>query len=249
MPNLNEAMVDEVVRALIWGPTGSGKTTLWGLLARHEKFRPIYCFDFDMRIASLRARLKEEEMSHIFFDEYRDKAIQGEAYIAAEYNSRNFESIKTKYKQDFKTIVIDSGTFCMMSMMSRVLMLDGKPANSNPQLQHYLSVGSMFNELIQRMCGMKLNFILTTLEDTEKDEIVGKVFKGPDLTGKKIGLRIPGYFNELWHTEVAPVPGGDPKYIIRTRSDAIHSARTSFGFLQSTEPQEEIWPKIINGGR
>lgn len=245
MPSLDEALNLDPVRALLFGVSGSAKTTLWGLLSKYEEFRPIYCLDFDLRIASLRARLTTEEMANIKFDSFRDRLVQGESYVAAESISRNIKGLNTKYGVEFKTIVIDSGTFMTNQIMNRVLMMDGgKPATTNPQLQHYLQLQSLQAELISRLAYCGLNFIFTCHEDTSKDEITGRLFKGVDLNGKSAN-KIPGYFNEIWHTEVRMKPGGDPEYVVRTRSDAIYSARTSYSSLKTVEPQEEIWPKII----
>jgi AAA domain-containing protein len=246
MPSLDEAIGKEPVRALIYSPTGTGKTSLWGLMSKYEEFSPIYCLDFDLRIASLRAILSPAEMSRIKFDSFRDRAIQGEAYVAAEAISRNVKGLNSKYGVEFKTIVVDSGTFMATQIMNRVLMMDGgKPATSNPQLQHYLQLQSLQAELIGRLAFSGLNFIFTAHEDTSKDEITGRLFKAVDLNGKSAN-KIPGYFNEIWHPEIRMQPGGVPQYVVRTRSDAIYSARTSFRQLESVEPQEAIWKKILS---
>lgn len=246
MPILSEAILKEPIRSLIYGVSGSAKTTLWGLMAKYEQFYPIYCMDFDLRIASLRARLTAEEMSRIRFDPFRDNKVQGEAYIAAESLSRNIPALNTKYNCEFKTIVVDSGTFMTTQIMNRVLMLDGgKPATQNPQLQNYLQLQSFQAEFISRLAFSGLNFIFTCHEDTNKDEITGRLFKSVDLNGKSAN-RIPGYFNEIWHTEITKEPAKEEStYKVRTRSDAIYSARTSFSQLKSVELQEDIWPKIL----
>jgi AAA domain len=245
MPKLGDSITHDPLRILEYGVSGNGKTTLWGLMAKYEEFRPIYCLDFDLRIASLRARLSQEEMSFIYFDSFRDRSIQGESYVAAESISRNVKGLNTKYGVEFKTIVIDSGTFMTTQIMSRVLMMDGgKPATTNPQLQHYLQLQSLQAEIISRLAYSGLNFVFTCHEDTSKDEITGRLFKNVDLNGKSAN-KIPGYFNEIWHTEIRMKPGGEPDYVVRCRSDAIYSARTSFSSLLSVENQENIWPKII----
>jgi hypothetical protein len=245
MPVLSEVVEKEPIRALIYGVSGSGKTSLWGLMAKYEPFRPIYCMDFDLRLASLKAVLSPEELKHIYFDHYRDKAIQGEAYVAVELLSRNLASLKARYGVEFRTLVIDSGTFMATQIMNRVLMLDGgKPATTNPQLQHYLQLQALQAELVSRFAFSGLNFIFTCHEDTSKDEVTGRLFKGVDLNGKSAN-KIPGYFNEIWHTEVVQKPGGEPSFAVRTRSDPIYSARTSFKSLMSLEPQDAIWPKVL----
>lgn len=245
MPTLTDAITKEPVRALAYGTTGSGKTTLWGRMAEYEAFRPIYCLDFDLRIASLRARLSADAFKFIYYDEFRDGRVQGEAFIAAQSISNNPASLKGKYGVDFKTIVCDSGTFMGKMIMNRVLMLDGgKAPTTTPQLQNYMQAMSLTEEFVSKMCASGLNFIFTCHEDTTKDEISGRLFKAVDLTGK-MANRIPGYFNELWHCEISQKPGAEPNYVVRTRSDVSYSARTSFGHLSAVEPQETIWKKIL----
>jgi hypothetical protein len=126
-----------------------------------------------------------------------------------------------------------------------VLYLDGgKLATTTPQLQHYMQQMSLAEEFISKLCGSGRNVVVTCHEDTSKDEMTGRLFKAVDLTGK-MANRIPGYFNELWHCEVRQQPGKDPEYVIRTRSDSIYGARTSFRSLLTIESQGEIWPKIL----
>lgn len=249
MPKLDEAITKQPITALIYSPTGGGKTSLLGLMAKYEELRPIYIMDFDLRIASLRAILTPEDMSHIYFDSFRDNKVQGEAFVAAEAISRNIPGLCKKYGIEFKTIAIDSGTFMSTAIMNRVLMLDGgKDPGSKPNWDHYAMLQSLQAMMISRLAFCGLNFIFTCHEDTQKDETLGRVFKSVDLNGKSAN-RIPGYFNELWHCEVQPKPGKDPEYVVRTRSDATYTARTSFGFLDSPEKQGDIWPKILKGGK
>lgn len=228
------------VRAMIYGTSGGGKTTLVGLLAQYEQFRPIYFFDFDLRIQSLRARLDQQYWDFIESDPYRDQQVQGESVVYM------LAKIDKLVPLGFKSAVIDSATFCMKAIMARVLALDGqKPATFTPQLQHYMAQISQFEEIVQRLCGNpKLNVFFTAHEDTNKDEITGRLFKGLDLTGKAAN-RIPGYFNELWHCEVLQTSGKEPEFRVRTRSDMLYPARTTYRTLQAVEKQEEIWQKII----
>lgn len=251
MPQLSTEINEKPLTLLLYGVSGSGKTTLWGRLAEFNKFRPIYCADWDLRLGSLRATLKPDLLEHIYYDEYRDQQIGGEAYIRLEAISRGLDNLDKRFfpKLDnkFKTIVIDSGTFLMDGIMARVLMLEGKTPKDNPQLQNYLAQQSCLRELIQRFTSCGRNFIFTAHEDTDKDEVTGRMFKNLALTGKS-AQKTPGYFNELWHAEVsAPKPGEEANFNVRTRSDVIYSARTSYSFLKTIEKQTDIWQKIVNG--
>ena len=246
MPQLSEVISAHQDTVLLYGVSGSGKTTLWGRMAEYERYSPIFCADFDLRLTSLRASLDEKLLSNIYFEEFRDSNVQGDSYVRLESISRNLGALNAKHGVVFKTLVIDSGTFLMDSIMARVQLLDGgKSARDNPHLQHYMAQQSCLRELIQRFTSCGLHFVFTAHEDTDKDEVTGRMFKNLALTGKS-AQKTPGYFNELWHTEVkAPKPTeSEPSFVVRTRSDAIYSARTSYKFLTSVEPQTEIWKKI-----
>jgi hypothetical protein len=214
-------------------------------MSKYDELQPIYCIDSDLRIGGLRSRLTSEEMGRIFHDPFRDINLQGEAYTAALSIVNNITGLDRKYAVQFRTIVIDSLTFLMKSIMARVLLLDGnKAATTNPQLQHYMSLISLQEELISKLCATGRHVVVTCHEDSQKDEVLGKLFKNVDLTGKSAN-RIPGYFNEFWHTEVRQVPGKEPEFVARLKSDVIYSARTSYRSLAAVEAQGEVWPKIL----
>jgi hypothetical protein len=129
--------------------------------------------------------------------------------------------------------------------MARVLMLDGnKPATFTPQLQHYMQQISLIEELVSRACAKNMAVVMTCHEDTQRDEVLGKLYKAVDLTGKSAN-RIPGYFNEFWHCEVIQSSQKEPQYCVRTRSDMVYAARTSFKSLEAVEQADAIWGKIV----
>ena len=252
MPQLSETIAASPLTLLEYGVSGSGKTTLWARLAEFEAFRPIWCSDWDLRLRAIQATLKPELFQHIYFDEFRDKVVGGESYITLENISRNLPMLDKKYGVAFKTIVIDSGTFMMDGIMARALTLGGRDTKSTPQLQDYMAQQSMLRDLIQRFTSCGRHFIFTAHEESDKDEVTGRMFKNLALTGKS-AQKTPGYFNELWHCEVklGPPDPANPQldrestFGVRTRSDAIYSARTSYKFLNSFEQQGQIWQKIV----
>ena len=60
--------------------SGSGKTTAGAMMVEYEGFYPMYVFDWDLRIGSLRARLPKEYWDRVHSDPYRDIRTQGEAF-------------------------------------------------------------------------------------------------------------------------------------------------------------------------
>lgn len=240
MPTLSETAIYDPIRAAVWGVSGAGKTTLAGLMAAYEEFRPIYFADWDRRIVSLRARVPKELWQFIHSDVYQDSNIQGGGWTAFEAKMINIE------KEGYKTVVIDSMTFMLMGLMNRVLVLGGnRPSTSNPQLQDYLSQQSMVKDMLQKLCAKKLNLICNFHEANDKDEYSGRVFKAFAITGK-LTETVPGYFNEIWHCAIAPMtPGQEPDFIVKSKHDGVYMARTTFKSLKATEKQSDFWPKVI----
>src|SRR3990167_1447224 len=144
---LNETLQLDPIRGLVYGPSGKGKTSLLGQLALHEDLRPVYFFDWDLRIAALRATLPAECWQFIDSDGYRDLNIGGEAFTLMQAKLEKVD------REGFKSVVIDSYTFAMRGMMNRVLTLDGKPSTSTPQVQNYMSQMSLAEDTVARACG------------------------------------------------------------------------------------------------
>jgi hypothetical protein len=234
---LDQILNRDPVRLLLWSASGGGKTTLAGLMAAYEEFYPLYVMDFDLRIASLQAIVPRELWPRIASDPYRDNKIQGEAFLMAQAQIDQLEAKK------FKTVVVDSFSFAMQAIMNRVLAIDGKPSTAIPQLQQYNAQKSLAVDFISRLCAKTFNVVVTCHEDTDKDEVTGRLFKSLDLTGKLAG-KMPGYFNEFWHCEVTQEPGKMPSYMVRTRGDLVYAARTAYK-LEALEPQGKIWGKIV----
>lgn len=235
---LSETLALEPVRVLAYGVSGSAKTTTGAMAVMHEGFYPMYVFDWDLRIGSLRAKLDRQYWDRIQSDPYRDVRTQGEAFAIMQAKIDRLEA------EGYKSIMIDSGTFCLLGIMARVLLLDGgKPATSTPQLQNYMQQQSLFKDVVSRLCSKSLHVIMNCHEDNQKDEVSGRLFKAVDLTGK-LANQVPGYFNEIWHMEVVTTTSGTI-YSVRTRSDFTYAARTSYKTLDSLEAQDKIWGKIV----
>ena len=238
MTNLANHIELDPVRAFVYGVTGSAKTTLAGLTVMYPELAPVYFFDWDLRISSLRAKLPKEYWPAIEVDSYRDTNIGGEGFSLMQAKVE-----KLDYKK-FKTVVVDSMTFMMMGIMNRVLMLASKPITQSPTLPNYMERQSIVKDLLSRMCAKPTNLIWTCMEGAAKDEVNGQVYRSFEMDPKLIPI-IPGYFNEVWHTEVQHLTGQEPQYVVRVRSNETYAARTTYKSLLSVEPQATIWQKII----
>src|SRR5574341_157010 len=149
---LSESMELRPKRGLVYGMSGAGKPILIARMAMFDEFCPLYVFDWDLRIESVRAIIPKDRWSLIDSDPYRDMSMQGEAFLKMQAKAETIVS------QGFKTAFLDSGTFMMKGIMNRVLMLDGKPATDTPQLQHYMKAMSLTEDIVSRLCAKPLNF-------------------------------------------------------------------------------------------
>ena len=248
MPTGNELLMDPYSTVLVGGPSGSGKTSLIAHALKQPTMCPIYVFDFDLRLSSLLAVTLPDKLAMLSYDQYRDTAsLPGSAFTAAEAKLRALTDMFIKQPHDApKTIVLDSLTFCQRVVMNRVLVMDGKPATSNPELQHYKSLMNTVEPFISRLTALPCNIIVTAHDDPVTDKATNMSYIGIDMTGQ-LATRLPGYFNEVWHAELAsgarPI---DPMtYRLRTRSSNIHRCRTCFpAYLDMLEDATQVWAKI-----
>jgi len=247
VPKLTDTIATQPITVLSWSETGKGKSVLAGLTVRHPELSPVYFLDFDGRVGSLAAVLTPEEMERVYFDHYQDGKLQGSSWTAANLIATDLSRLDKKYGVEFKTIVVDSMSFLLDAIMAAVLFRDGgKPATMTPQIQHYMEQQSFVKEFVKNLNGSGRNIIMTCHEDAQKDDTLGKVFKSFDITGK-LANRVPGFFNEIWHSEVIVKTGAATRYAVRVRSDLVYTARTCYKFLPDVVPQADIWGLILKG--
>ena len=242
-----DLMRDKNKRVLLYGRSGSGKTTLAGKMLAIPALCPLYVFDFDLRINSILAVVDQAALlASLSYDQYRDGDHAGSAFTAAETKLRELQS-QIRAGTGPRSVALDSITFMEKSIMSRVLLMDGKPPNAPAQLQHYKSSIAQLEDFISRLCALDCNVLVTAHESIEKDELNGSVFRGISITGKKMPNILPGYFNEVWYAEVQPGNAANPlpQYKIRTSPTNQVIARSVYtGRIDPVETQE-IWTKLV----
>jgi len=257
---LTKFVSSPLITLLVYGKTGTGKTTLTAKAAQFDEFAPLEIIDFDLRLDGLVESIPKELLERIRFQSYRDVSTPGEAYDRAWSRLRELEDIAGKPNTP-KTVSLDSLTFMGKSFLDMVVYLDSTKGESKsggkerygelvavrehygPQMQH-------IERFIQRLTGLKqkgYNVFVTAHEDPTKDEITGRLSRAVDTTGKLVN-RLPGYFNEYWHTEIgqATVLNAPAQFNIRTAPADGIEARTSFSkVLSPVEQQDQIWQKLV----
>lgn len=233
-------------RVLIYGRSGSGKTSVLGKILETSDFCPLFVFDFDLRINSILAVVEHATIiQNLTYEQYRDGPSPGSAFSGAEAKLRELAASIRSGKGP-KTVALDSLTFMEKSIASRVLMMDGKPASFPLALNHYKSIIAQLEDFVSRLCALDCNIIVTAHEDIDKDELSGATTRGIRVVGKALPNVLPGYFNEVWYAEVQAGTIQDPKpqYRIRTAPTNQIIARSTYcGRLDVLETQD-IWKKL-----
>jgi hypothetical protein len=135
--NGSELVKDKNKRVLLYSRSGGGKTSLVGKVLEVPEMCPLYVFDFDLRINSVLAVVDQARIiSNLTYDQYRDGERPGSAFTGAETKLREIAAA-LRAGNGPKTVALDSLTFMEKSIASRVLMMNGKAANSPLELQHY----------------------------------------------------------------------------------------------------------------
>lgn len=256
---LDQLTTDPKITLLLYGATGTGKTTLLAKAAEFDEFAPLEFLDFDLRLDGLVRTLPNDLLRRIRFTSYRDSSIPGEAYDRVFARIRELEAIAGKPEAP-KTIVLDSLSFLDKAFVSMTVYLDAQKGHKDGSAKdrygeliasqdHYGPAMQHIERFIQRLTGLKqkgYNVFVTAHERERVDPVTHLPIVGAQVTGKIFPGRLPGYFNEYWRTavEVNPI-GGSISYFIRPRRTVGIDARTSFGFLSETELQDTIWQKIV----
>ena len=256
---LSKFVSTPLITLLLYGKTGTGKTTLGAKAAQFDEFAPLEIIDFDLRLDGLVESLPPTLLERIRFQSYRDATTPGESFDRAFARLRELEDLAGKPDAP-RTIFLDSLTFFDKASLDMVVYLDaqkGHKEGSNkerygpliaaqddygPTMQH-------IERFVQRLTGLKqkgYNIFVSAHEKDKADPITGRMGISADVTGKKLPNRLPGYFNEYWHTELQMVTNGSTSYLVRTKGVEGVDSRTTFSsIINPVESQDQIWNKII----
>jgi len=259
---LTKFVSSPLITLLVYGKTGTGKTTLVSKVAQFDELAPLEILDFDLRLEGLVESLPKELYERIRFQSYRDTTIPGEAYDRMMARLRELEDMAGKPTAP-KSVFLDSLTFMDRVTLDMVVYLDaqkGLKAESNKDRygegiasqDHYNPAMQHIEHFIQRFTGLKqkgYNVFVSAHDKEVVNPVNGQLGVGADVLGKKgIAVRLPGYFNEYWRTElqISPIANTPVAYIVRTKGLEGVAARTSFPtVLNAVEQQDQIWQKLV----
>lgn len=207
---------------LIYGGSGTGKTEFAGTWPK-----PILYIDTDKGILTLLAspRINMDEIWRIEISNASlDPKVRqpvGFLYVkgilTALADTGMFDQLVPK------TVVLDSLTTTSGYCMDHVLFIN-KHVGQQPTLPDWGRQMRELLEIIKLGVGLDMNFICVAHEQTQRDELSGRVWKLPLITGKLAG-ELSLYFDEVYYAEVKP-KGSLSEYKLTTKATGMITAKS-----------------------
>lgn len=252
MPNAKDQSTSKTHLFLLLGPTGSGKTTQF-LTLPGKKF--MYLFDpnalnsitgqdvdyeqflpdrLSMKISSLKKGVGDRST----------RPISNNAYN--EWEKDFEERLRSDFFASYDAVAFDSCTTLLDMIMDRVLTINGR-AGQWPQQDDYGPQVNTFINIVRTATSMGKTVYFTGHIEAKKDEITGRVFNAPILTGR-LKAKLPLLFTDIFITEAISDREGIVKYTLQTVPDKMNPlARTS---IKTIAPWQDVtldWSKPIVG--
>lgn len=236
---LADVVLGDVLHTIIKGENGTGKSIL---AVSYALSGPTYVFDFEDRMRSVKNYYTNinrlDIVNNVDFDTYYSFSKVRKKLESIESNPRGIKNViwdsltsftdralsNTKdFKQDAQEKTGDKSGRTIGEF--RVNTLDDFSAES-AAIQEFVVEHALI------LKSMKINFILTAHVIKVKEEGEGKqthIARYLMTGGKKAGQKVPGYYDEMYHTniEMGMSTTDKPKYTVRTRHSGNDSAKTS----------------------
>jgi phage nucleotide-binding protein len=211
------------IKAVVYGPAGSGKTTLCGTAPN-----PII-LSAESGLLSLRG----QELPYIEIDSH-EALVEVYDWV-----------MESKESKQFDTICLDS-----LSEIGEVVLADLKKRHKDPR-QAYGEVQEQMLELIRNFRDMPgRNVYFACKEEDTKDGTTGAINYRPMMPGTKLPNQVPYFFDEVFQMYVYTDPQTkEETRALRTRGDNKYVAKDRSGSLDMWEPPDltHIFNKIIHG--
>jgi hypothetical protein len=227
MAKLSELKVNDLIKVLIYGHSGAGKSC-----AASTFPTPIFYADFDGKVTSV-ARFQQGDSARlgaIDFEDFRfsagDKVNSYSKFLA--YLARLEELSTTPEKFPFKTFVVDSLTTLSDAMIAYLLKKHSNIHRAIPNVPGQQDWGIILNEMkdvVKRVLALPCNVIfIGHIKDT-KDEITGAVEYKVALAGQAADA-LPILMEEVYRAYVENDKDGNVKYLAQTRATSKYKVRT-----------------------
>ena len=237
MPKLSDVYGGDVFHTIIKGENGTGKSIL---AASYAVLGSTFVFDFEDRMRSVANYYRNINRLDVI------NMIEYETYYSFAKIRKKLQAIEQNPK-GLKNVVWDSLTSFTNRALSNTkeFKATGQAGDATGRtvgefrvntLDDFSAESAAINEFVIEhaliLKSMKINFILTAhvIKVTEKDDERGTHIARYLMTGgRKAGQIVPGYYDEMYHTNIKPgmSTSDAPKYTVRTRHSATDTAKTS----------------------
>lgn len=208
----------------IYGPSGSGKTTL------AAQFPQPLLLSFDPGVMG-------GSMSAVGFGVKQLKVATYKDLIDL------LPVLKVHAGVEFKTLIIDSLTYCGKMVMNNILATVGREI---PRFEEWGLNYKRVAKLIENFTDMNCHVVFTAIDNTQKDEVSGKISGGPSLPGqlqKELPQAVDCCLRLFTQTGYNAQGKLEVTYKYRTVPDDTWNAKDRTRLL----PSEEAW-KLNNIG-
>jgi len=230
----------EHIHALVYGPSGGGKTTLLGMFSQLTGLGPMWMNDSDNGIHSIAG------VPGIEYEQWY--ARPGEPTEAGNAWKKLMDFIDVAIAQPtFKVYAFDSLTTLTELVAAKVIGVK----RDIIQFQEYTPIYALLTLFMVKIRRIKAHVFLTAHQEDIRDDR-GKRLVQPLVLGKSFTPRVPVYWNNIWHLDVEPPPTEDaqPSRRLLVQKDGIHMAKTlgrqDQRFIEVTSDPKETLKNILH---
>lgn len=236
---LNDVKNGDVILGIIKGENGTGKSIA---AASFAEIGPTYVFDWEDRMRSVanyyRRINRQDIIDNIEFDSYTSFFKVRKKIQALQSNPRGIKNIIWDSLTSFTLRVLANTKEFKQENQEKSGDKSGKTIGEfrvNTMEDFNAESSAIYEFVIEHAMifkAMGINFILTAHVikvsepgDDGKTGFARYLMSG----GKKAGQIIPGYYDEVYHTNIEPgmSMSDAPKYTVRTRHSGLDTAKTS----------------------
>lgn len=219
--------------AIIYGDLGTGKT-----YSLRTARKPVLIHSFDPGGTMVLSDLIDK--GEVLADTRFEVEDPNQPSSFREWDEVYHDLKRKDFFSHIGTFVIDSATTWAQCAMYQILRMQGRAGTVKkgagqkgtgfygvPHEQDWLPQMAMLEKAIRDMTSLPCDCILTGHDDSDKDNVTGKMFIHLMITGK-LQKRIPLLFGEIYHADTMETSAG-LQYRFLTRKTGLYQARTRLG--------------------
>ncbi len=206
-------------KLLEYGRTGTGKTRIFKTARR-----PVFICSFDP--GGYKTLIDEIDGRTFLVDSRFESEDPWHPKAWALFDKVFHELKASGFFSMVGTFGLDSLTTMAQTALNWVMAKD-KRAGTTPFQQDWYPQMVLVENFLHEMLDLPCDCILTAHPDVMKDDVTGKTFATPMITGKLKG-RIPLLFDEVYYADAVESSKGTEWHLI-TRKTSMYDARTRLG--------------------